>query len=84
MISPMANIQFSFRNQVSDPKFITGGDTMDDFRVTAEFPLRQSFSVSSFVQFERWNIPLLAAGAQHDVTTSVELKYRPNWRWSGN
>ncbi len=84
MISPMANIQFSFRNQVSDPKFITGGDTMDDFRVTVEFPLRQSFSVSSFVQFERWNIPLLATGPQHDVTTSVELKYRPNWRWRGN
>jgi hypothetical protein len=46
--------------------------------------LWQSFSFSSFVQFERWNIPLLASGPQHDVTTSLELKYRPNWRWRGN
>ncbi len=84
LISPRANLQFSFRNQVSDPAFIPGGGTLDDFRVTAEFPLRQSFMISSFVQYERWNIPLLAAGAQHDVTTSVELKYRPNWRWRGN
>jgi hypothetical protein len=84
LISPTANIQFSFRNQVTDPRFIPKGGTLDDFRVTAEFPLRQSFSFSSFVQFERWNIPLLASGPQHDVTTSVELKYRPNWRWRGN
>jgi membrane-associated phospholipid phosphatase len=84
MISPLANIQFSFRDQIADPKFILGGATLNDFRITAEFPFRQSFSFSGFVQFERWNIPLLAAGAQHDVTTSVELKYRPNWRWRGN
>jgi hypothetical protein len=84
LISPQANLQFSFRNQVSDPAFIPRGGTLDDFRVTAEFPFRQSFSFSGFVQFERWNIPLLAAGAQHDVTTSVELRYRPNWRWRGN
>jgi hypothetical protein len=80
-ISPLANVQFSFRNQVADPHFIPGGATLDDFRVTAEFPVRQSLRVSSFVQYERWNIPLLAAGAQHNVTTSVELKYLPNWRW---
>jgi hypothetical protein len=84
LISPQADLQFTFRNQVTDPAFIPRGGTLDDFRVTAEFPIRESFSFSSFVQFERWNIPLLAAGAQHNVTTSVELKYRPNWRWRGN
>ncbi len=84
LISPMANIQFSFRNQVTDPAFIPGGGTLNDFRVTAEFPLGQLFRLSSFVQYERWNIPLLASGAQHIVTSSVELKYRPNWRWHGN
>ena len=84
LISPTANVQFSFRNQVTDPEFIPGGGTLNDFRVTAEFPLGQSFKLSSFVQYERWNIPLLASGAQHNVTSSVELKYRPNWRWRGN
>ena len=83
LISPRANVQFLFRNQVTDPKFIPGGATLDDFRVTAEFPLGQSLNLSSFVQFERWNIPLLASGAQHNVTTSVELKYRPGWRLEG-
>ena len=84
LISPKANVQFSFRNQVTDPAFIPGGGTLNDFRVTAEFPLGQLFRLSSFVQYERWNIPLLASGPQHDVTSSVELKYRPNWRWRGN
>jgi membrane-associated phospholipid phosphatase len=84
LISPMANVQFSFRNQVTDPAFIPGGGTLDDFRVTAEFPLGELFRLSSFVQYERWNIPLLASGPQHNVTSSVELKYRPNWRWRGN
>ena len=83
LISPRANVQVSFRNQVTDPAFIPGGGTLDDLRVTAEFPLGR-FSLSSFVQIERWNVPLLATGAQHDVTTSVQLKYQPNWRWRGN
>jgi hypothetical protein len=84
LISPVANVQFTFRNQVTDPAFIPGGGTLDDFRVTAEFPLGELFRLSSFVQYERWNIPLLASGPQHNVTSSVELKYRPNWRWRGN
>jgi hypothetical protein len=84
LISPLANVQFTFRNQVTDPHFIPGGGTLNDFRVTAEFPLGQLFSLSSFVQYERWNIPMLVSGAQHNVTSSVELKYRPNWRWRGN
>jgi hypothetical protein len=83
LISPMTNVQFSFRNQVTDPAFIPGGGTLNDFRVTAEFPLGQLFRVSTFMQYERWNIPLLASGQQHNVTSSVELKYRPNWRWHG-
>jgi membrane-associated phospholipid phosphatase len=84
LISPKANVQFSYRNQVTDPEFIRGGGTLDDFRVTAEFPLGQLFSFSSFVQFERWNIPLLASAPQHNITGSVELKYRPSRRWHGN
>jgi hypothetical protein len=88
MISPTANVQFLFRNQILDPNFITDGGTINDFRVTAEFTLRQHFKLAGFVQFERWNIPLLAAppvtGPQHNVTTSVELKYLPNWRWRGD
>jgi hypothetical protein len=84
LISPSASLQFSWRNQVSDPHFIPGGGTLNDFRVTAEFPLNQSFRVSSFVQFERWNIPLLASAVQNSVTTSIALIYRPNWHWRGN
>jgi hypothetical protein len=84
LISPKANVQFSFRNQVTDPNFIPGGGTLNDFRVTAEFPLGELFRLSSFVQYERWNIPLLASGPQHNVTSSVELRYRPGWRWHGN
>jgi len=84
LISPQASVQLSFRNQVQDPEFIPGGGTLDDFRVTAEFPVWQSFRLSSFVQFERWNIPLLATGTQHNVATAVQISYRPNWRWRGN
>jgi hypothetical protein len=84
LISPKANVQFSFRDQVTDPKFIPGGGTLNDFRVTAEFPLGELFRFSSFVQYERWNIPLLVSGPQRNVTSSVELTYRPNWHWHGN
>jgi len=40
--------------------------------------------LSSSVQYEKWQIPLLAASLRSNLTTSVELGFWPrNWRLHG-
>jgi hypothetical protein len=39
-------------------------------------------TLSSFLQYEWWNFPLLGAGKkQNDFTASFQLTYWPHWRF---
>ena len=40
----------------------------------------KEMSVSGFLQYERWNIPVLAATPQTDWTSSVQLTFWPRSR----
>jgi hypothetical protein len=74
---PKSFIQLSFRHQKVSQEFIPGGGTLADFGVHADFWIRPDLSVSSFVQYEKWKFPVLANGAQSNVTTSFQLTFRP-------
>jgi hypothetical protein len=74
-------IEFGYRHGQVSPKFVPSGGTINDGSVRAEFLLRQSLSVSAFVQYEQWNFPLLAPGVQSNVTSSLQLTYWPRqWK----
>ena len=75
-------IQLGYRNMVADPQFAKGGAFRDIF-LRSEWKINPGMSLSSFVQYEWWNFPLLTNGnRQNDFTASFQLTYWPHWRLS--
>jgi Capsule assembly protein Wzi/PAP2 superfamily len=76
-------IQFGYRSNIVDSMFLQGGNLRDAF-LRSEWSLSRNVSLSSFLQYEWWNFPLLSAGQkQHDFTASFQLTYWPHWRLKG-
>jgi hypothetical protein len=76
-------IQFGYRSNVADSAFLGGGN-LRDFFLHSEWSFSRQFSLSSFLQYEYWNFPLLSAGKkQNDFTASFQLTYWPHWRLKG-
>ena len=74
-------IQIGYRHQKISPKFIPSGATLSDFSVSADRLLRPDLSMSGLVQYEKWNFPVLAVGAQSNVTASVQVTFWPHsWK----
>jgi membrane-associated phospholipid phosphatase len=78
--SPRNSVQLQYRHQKVDSQFIPYGGTVNDAGVKADFQLRTDISVSAFLQYEKWNFPILRPGPTSDFTTSVQLTYSPHWR----
>ncbi len=77
------NIQFSYRNEQTDTEFLQGGN-LRDFEVHSEWRLRPSLSLTSMLQYESWNFPLLTQGKkQSNFTASFQLTYWPHWKFKG-
>jgi hypothetical protein len=75
-------IQFGYRNMAADPAFAKGGAFRDAY-LRSEWKLNPGMALSSFVQYEWWNFPLLTNGnRQNDFTASFQLTYWPHWRLS--
>ncbi|HEV2991372.1 MAG TPA: capsule assembly Wzi family protein [Candidatus Angelobacter sp.] len=75
-------IQLSCRNMQTN-KFLQGGN-LRDVQLRSDWSFKPSLSISSFVQYEWWNFPLLTAGKkQNNLTASLQLTYWPHWRFKG-
>ena len=73
-------IQVGYRTMVADPQFLKGGSFRDVY-LHSEWSLNQKTSLSTFLQYEWWNFPLLTAGhRQNDFTASFQLTYWPHWK----
>ena len=74
-------IQVGYRSNIVDSMFLEGGN-LRDFYVRSEWKLRTNISLSSFVQYEYWNFPLLTSGRkQNDLAASLQVTYWPHWRF---
>lgn len=72
-------ITFGYRNNIADPFFLQGGNFRDLF-ARSNWRIRPNVMLSSFLQYEYWNFPLLSAGnKKSDFTTSFQLTYWPHW-----
>ena len=79
------SLQFGYRHSKVDGDFIPGGGTLNDGSVRANFWRNDEWNISSFVQYEKWKFPLLAATAQTNWTASVEIGFWPrSWSKSPN
>ena len=73
-------VQFGYRSEIADSMFLQGGN-LRDLYFKSEWALNPRLSLSSFLQYEWWNFPLLSAGKkQNDFTASFQLTYWPHWR----
>ncbi|HZD93411.1 MAG TPA: capsule assembly Wzi family protein, partial [Candidatus Sulfotelmatobacter sp.] len=66
-------LKFGYREAIADDIFLQGGNLRDAF-FRSEWSLTPKVSLSSFLQYEWWNFPLLSAGKkQNDFTASFQL-----------
>jgi Capsule assembly protein Wzi/PAP2 superfamily len=79
-LGDQGRLEFSYRHQKVSGQFIPGGGTVNDGGVATNFWLRPNLSVTASVQYEQWKFPVLAAGAQTNVTSAVQLTFWPRWR----
>lgn len=74
-------IQIGYRSNIVDSMFLQGGNIRDIY-LHSEWNFNHSMSLSSFLQYEWWNFPLLTLGKkQNDFTASFQVTYWPHWRW---
>jgi hypothetical protein len=79
-LSPRTPLQMGYRNAHVDGNFIPAGGDIQDFSVRATFQLGPEMEVATFLQYERWNFPVLAPLAGPNTVASVQFTYHPKWR----
>jgi hypothetical protein len=70
-------LEFSYRHARVSKDFIPNGETFNDASVKINWWLRDDFSVSGFLQYEKWLAPILAPGPQTNWTSSMQITFWP-------
>ncbi|HKE31658.1 MAG TPA: capsule assembly Wzi family protein [Candidatus Angelobacter sp.] len=73
-------VQLGYRTEEADHDFLQGG-SLRDLQLRSDWSFNQGVSLSSFLQYEWWNWPLLSAGnRRNNFAASLQLTYWPHWR----
>jgi len=78
-ISPRKKIGVELRHRKIDRQYLPQGGTQNDIAVNADIFTGPGFRFSGNLQYERWQIPLLATNRQNNVGASFELGFWPQW-----
>jgi hypothetical protein len=70
-------IGLELRHRKIDRQYLPEGGTQNDIGVNTDLLIGQGFRLSANVQYERWQIPFLAANRQSDVAASVQFSFWP-------
>jgi membrane-associated phospholipid phosphatase len=76
-LSARQKIGLELKHRKIDRQYLPEGGTQNDVAVKTDLLIGQGFHVSANVQYERWQIPLLATRRQSDVAASVEISFWP-------
>jgi membrane-associated phospholipid phosphatase len=76
-LSGKSKVGLEFRHRKVDREFLPGGGTQNDVAVNADIFTGAGFRLKGNVQYERWQIPLLAPKSQSNVAASFELGFWP-------
>jgi hypothetical protein len=79
--APDRTLRLGYRSEEADSDFLKGGH-LKDFYLQSEWSFNRGVSLSSFMQYESWNWPLLG-NRKNDFTASLQLTYWPHWRFTG-
>lgn len=81
-LSPRNTLKFGYRHGTVPSDFIPGGESVNDGSLELTWWMRRDWSVSSFLQYEKWKAPILAPSPQSNWTSSVEVTFWPrSWSW---
>jgi membrane-associated phospholipid phosphatase len=76
-LSAKSKIGLELRHRKVDQKFLPQGGTQNDVAVNADIFAGAGFRLSGNIQYERWQIPMLATNYQSNVAASFELGFWP-------
>jgi hypothetical protein len=76
-LGPRNKIGIELRHRKIDRQFLPQGGTQNDVALNADFFEKSGFRFSGTVQYERWQIPLLALTRQSNVVASFQVGYWP-------
>jgi membrane-associated phospholipid phosphatase len=76
-LSPKRKIGLELRHRKLDREFLTQGGTQNDVAINADIYTGAGFRFMGNVQYERWQIPLLAASRQANLAATFEVGFWP-------
>ncbi len=76
-LSPRKKIGVELRHRTLDPGYLPGGGNQNDIAVNADIFAGPGFRFQGNLQYERWQIPLLATTRQSDVALSFQFSFWP-------
>jgi membrane-associated phospholipid phosphatase len=76
-LSPRNKIGLELRHRTIDRQYLPQGGTQNDVAVNADIFAGPGFRFTGNLQYERWQIPLLATGPQSDVAASLQFSFWP-------
>ena len=81
--SPRTSLQFGYRHAQVASTFIPHGGTLNDASVKVNYQMASEFTLSAFVQYEEWLVPVLAPQTKKNVTTALQMTFWPrHWGFS--
>ncbi len=76
-LGPRKKIGLELRHRTIDRQYLPQGGNQNDAAVNADIFTASRFRFTGNLQYERWQIPLLATNRQSNVTASFELGFWP-------
>jgi membrane-associated phospholipid phosphatase len=76
-LSPRKKIGIELRHRKIDRQYLPQGGTQSDVAVNADIMAGPGFRFTANVQYERWQIPLLASTGQSNVAASFQFSFWP-------
>ena len=82
-LAPDRTVQLEYRQMQVDSAFLEGGD-LRDIGLRSQWSFAHYTSLTSLLQYEWWNFPLLSQGnRQNNFTASFQFTYTPHWKLIG-
>ena len=76
-LSATRKIEIELKHRKVDRQFLPQGGTQNDVAVSTDLLARSGFRFSGTLQYERWQVPLLASSQQSNFTASFQFSFWP-------
>ena len=78
--SATKKIGIELRHRKVDRQYLPQGGTQNDAAVASDILTKSGFRFSGMLQYERWQIPLLATNQRSNVTASLQFSFWPRFQ----